>query len=301
MRGYLITDIDNTLYDYFELAACFRAMIHVLSKKTNIDEETLIADYGEVFLKRGTIEYPYPVQELRCLQSYSEKEMDVLTELATIAFGKSYNKRLKLYDGVTETLKALTDSGWIICGITNAPLYRAYSRLQKKGILKYFSVLAGRAYEDIEKTKFINESDRIQNRTKFDRALVSLKSKNIKVFTVPPPYLKPNPKMFHTVFEHIEQKEKKPLSKLNIYAIGDNIINDLKPIKSTSHKLIWAKYGSIIEPKNKETMIKFTQWQNKERDILQKVIPEEIVDYIIMSFTELTDILGVEYQLDFKF
>lgn len=301
MLGYIITDIDNTLYDYFELSNCFRAMIHVLSKETGIPEEIIVEDYSRVFQQHGTIEYPYPTQELSCLSEYSTEKVEFLTELSVKVFTRSYKKRLRLYEGVEETLSRLAGAGWTILGVTNAPLYRAYSRLKTKGVLKHFSLLSGRQFEEVKTSKFVTEEHVNLHREKYERSKSSMDKMGIKYFTVPPKLLKPNPTSFKAALSYISENEQKPLEDVNIVAIGDNLINDLHPLKGMVKKLIWAEYGVDLNEKDKSTMVSFTKWQNKERKNLANIIPEQIYDISINSFSELADVLNLETQLDFNF
>lgn len=51
-RPILITDLDNTLYnwvDYF--APSFRGMVHAISREMNLDEEKIYSGFKEVFKK----------------------------------------------------------------------------------------------------------------------------------------------------------------------------------------------------------------------------------------------------------
>jgi FMN phosphatase YigB (HAD superfamily) len=301
MLGYIITDIDNTLYDYFELSNCFRAMIHVLSKETGISEDIITEDYSSVFQQHGTIEYPYPTQELFCFNEFPQEKVEYLTNLALKVFSRSYRKRLKLYDGVEDTLKKINDAGWILIGVTNAPLYRASSRLKRKGVLKYFSLLSGRQFEEVKSSKFVSEDLVNLHREKYQRVIASMDKIGIKSFSVPPELLKPDPTSFKSALNYISEKENKPLDEINIVAIGDNLINDLYPLKGKVTKLIWAKYGVDLNEKDKDTMVSFTKWQNKERKNLADIIPDQIYDVSIDSFSELIEILNLEVQLDFNF
>ena len=66
--GVLLTDLDNTLYDwtgYF--VPSFRAMVVCLSKQTGESVDTLMADFASVFRRHGSVEYSFAIEELETL------------------------------------------------------------------------------------------------------------------------------------------------------------------------------------------------------------------------------------------
>ena len=64
-RKLLITDLDNTLYNFIDFyAPAFRGMLHALSKKLNIDEDILKEEYRKVYSIRGSLEYAFSIQEI---------------------------------------------------------------------------------------------------------------------------------------------------------------------------------------------------------------------------------------------
>ena len=56
----LITDLDNTLYNFVDFfGPAFRAMVHALSKTYGLDEVELVDEFKEVFAHTGTIEFAF--------------------------------------------------------------------------------------------------------------------------------------------------------------------------------------------------------------------------------------------------
>ena len=61
----LITDLDNTLYDWFEVwYQSFRAMLTRLVKDSGVPEEALITEIKEIHERHGTSEYLMLLTEL---------------------------------------------------------------------------------------------------------------------------------------------------------------------------------------------------------------------------------------------
>ena len=71
-KKLLITDLDNTLYDWVTFfTSSFRGMIEELTKLLDVDEEILFAEFRAVHQKYGNSEQPFAVLELpSVLQKY---------------------------------------------------------------------------------------------------------------------------------------------------------------------------------------------------------------------------------------
>src|SRR4051812_11695388 len=64
----LITDLDNTLFDWVELwLHCFSAMLDGISEVSGIPRETLIPEVAAVHKKHGTSEYSFLIEEMPSL------------------------------------------------------------------------------------------------------------------------------------------------------------------------------------------------------------------------------------------
>ncbi len=253
MQKLLITDLDNTLYnliDYF--GPSFRGMVHALSRETKIEEEILLNNFKEVFLKRESLEYGFAVQELECLQTFTKEDILNLIELARAVFRRARQKNLKPYDSVTETLYELKKRGVIIVGMSNAPFYNAEIRLKQLFIDKYFIGLAAREdlhLPDDEYTELIHQN-------KISKKYQSTKIK--KRWVLPKKQLKPNP------YGYLKIMEEFGVSPENTYIIGDSILKDVQPAIDIGANGIWAKYGEECQQKNLDTVLGMTNWSQSE-------------------------------------
>ena len=98
MKVLIITDLDNTLYnwvDYF--APSFRGMVHALSKKSGVEEDLLIQEFRHVYNRHRSIEYSFSVQELNVFKDKSSEEIQELIKTAKGAFSRVRGKKLELY------------------------------------------------------------------------------------------------------------------------------------------------------------------------------------------------------------
>src|SRR5205085_4474173 len=64
----LLTDLDNTLYDWTSyFVPSFRAMVVCLNRETGESIDNLMADFASVFRRHGSVEYSFAIEELQTL------------------------------------------------------------------------------------------------------------------------------------------------------------------------------------------------------------------------------------------
>ena len=110
MKRLLITDLDDTLYDWLGFfIPSFYGMVDEIANITKINKDTLLKEFKLIHQYHGSVEYPFATLELpSILKKYSGKSKEEIKEILSEAFHKFNSIRkynLKLYDGVEETLK----------------------------------------------------------------------------------------------------------------------------------------------------------------------------------------------------
>ena len=279
----LVVDLDNTLYDFAAyFSPSFRAMVHVLSPRLEISETDLTIQFAKVFEQRGSLEYQFAVQELDCVRELPESVVVQLVHLASVAFGRTRRRRLRLYPHVRETLKWASEANVKICAVTNAPLYQAYRRIRDLGILKFFNAISSRDGTHIPESL----GDFVRKR---DSAMEILARKMDRVATHSHSVLKPHDNLFLSVIDQWKTVDH------TYYAVGDSIVNDLVPAHFLGMKTIWARYGTVIDPKDLQTMIAATPIRNRPAD--SEMVRTFVPDCVIDDFGELLKLLPVPRQL----
>lgn len=65
MKKLLITDLDNTLYDWVSFyAQSFTAMLDVLVNILDVPKSELLEEFRQVHIKHGNSEYPFGALEI---------------------------------------------------------------------------------------------------------------------------------------------------------------------------------------------------------------------------------------------
>ncbi|MCP1415496.1 HAD family hydrolase [Paenarthrobacter sp. A20] len=128
----LVTDLDNTLWDWFHAwHASFDALLEGLVAATGIDRATLEEEAQAIHRRRGTTEYSWLVDELPCLRKVAGKVGP--RQAFDDALHRQNSARIKetaLYPGVIETLTALRRTGVPVVGYTESPRFWTEWRLR---------------------------------------------------------------------------------------------------------------------------------------------------------------------------
>jgi len=282
MRKLLITDLDNTLYDWVTFfVKAFNVMVDELSKLISIDKEKLFKEFKSLHQSYGNTEQPFSILELPSVKKHFGNiptiELIKKVDVPLHAFNSMRKKYLKLYDGVGETLFTLSKNDFIIVGHTEAIAENGFYRLEKLNILKYFN----RLYAMDSNYKGHPDSKRA-NLFKIPKEFIINIHKSDK---------KPNPKL---IFD-ICKKEK--ISTINTWYIGDSLVRDIVMAKLAGVNSIWARYGTEYDTKLWDTLVKVTHWT--ERDVilennLKKKYSKIKPDYIINKFSEILEIFDIK-------
>lgn len=132
----LVTDLDNTLWDWFEAwHASFSVLLDGVAEVTGVDVEQLEKEIREVHQFRGTSEYSWLLYELPSVSAYCGDEDPFVVFRSVIR--KQNSARFhgtRLYDGVLDTLAEIQKAGVKIVAYTESQAYWTKWRLQKLGL-----------------------------------------------------------------------------------------------------------------------------------------------------------------------
>lgn len=274
----LITDLDNTLYDWVTFySQSFQAMALKLSEEINIPLEQILAEYKQIHQKFGNSEKPFATLELPSVISYfgTDDKIKLQDKLSTVlgAFSAKRNETLKLYPNVKETLIKLKNNNVKIVGHTEALEFNSLYRLHKLDILDLFDHLY--TLEDIHN---IHPDPKSAKSIPVENDFVVRLSKN---------EAKPNPKLL----EHICKSESVDI-KDAVY-IGDSLTKDISMAKSVGMTAVWANYGRRFSPDCWDILVRITHWTEddvKKEEQLKKAFSNVKPDYTVECFSDLLEL-----------
>lgn len=271
-KKLLITDLDNTLYDWVTFfAQSFSAMINEAARISGVDKETLLDGFQEVHKRHHNSEYPFAILEVECLRKKYGTPENVLAAMdgALHEFNRVRKQTLQLYPAVQETLSALSERGVLIVGHTEAIAENAYYRLRKLGIAELF------------------------NRLYVLHGPLAPHPKGAPPGTAPPEGLveqvplaerKPNPRLLLDICRRIN------ISPAESVYVGDSKTRDISMAVDAGVTAVWAAYGTQYDKAHWGTLVRVTHWSDEDvlrEQELRKAAGNVQPDLEIDRFAEL--------------
>lgn len=136
-KKILITDIDNTLFDWFSMwHHSFSAMTEKLSILTGVELESLYPEIKRIYQIHGTAEYAFLLEELLPWINSQAGEIFTIEDLrpAIEAYREARSEYMVLYPQVMETLETLKSSGCFIVAFSESKRFYSSYRIKKLGL-----------------------------------------------------------------------------------------------------------------------------------------------------------------------
>jgi len=271
----LITDLDNTLYDWISsFVPAFYAMVDVASKILAVDQEQLLDELKEVHQRYRNSERPYALLETAIVQqryanaSWSERKNHL--DGAFSAFNSQRERNLRLFPSVRETLQTIHRSGCTIVGYTEAFWENSLYRLILLKIVDEFRLLyAPKAREGIHPD--------LNPRHNLEEYITKLRF-------LPDNHRKPDPEILQEI------AVVQGVSPENIIYVGDSITRDIAMAKLAGVRSVHARYGCNYSPVDWQKLVRITHWSDddvaRERRLKEEyrdIFPDLEID----SFSQL--------------
>jgi len=278
----LITDLDNTLYDWMTyFAQSFRAMVRSLVQITEIPEDVLLDDFKSVHQQYANSEHLYAVLELPSLRNkyagQSDEEFMQTIDGALHEFDRTRKQTLHLYDGVAESLEWLHNQNVIVVGYTEAISVNAFYRLHMLGIDQFF-------------TKLYALDGFLRPHPK--GTPVSYAARDGFIEIVPPSERKPNPRLL------LDICARHGVSASSAVYVGDSLTRDISMATEAGVMAVWAKYGTQYDRSLWNVLVRVTHWTDtdvRREEELRHQYSNVRPDRTINSFTEVLSLFQSSY------
>jgi phosphoglycolate phosphatase-like HAD superfamily hydrolase len=275
MKRLLITDLDNTLYDWVTFyARAFRGMTDSLVALLGIPRDQLLDEFKAIHQACNNSEQPFAALDLPSVRKAfpGESRERLAARLAGPfeVFNAERRARLRLYDGVKSTLSLLKSDGVRIVGYTEAIAVNAWYRLRLLEIQDLFSRLYAL---DGDLAPHPNPGHAELHAPPPDR-----------VVSVPRTERKPNPKLLL----HICASEG--FAPGDACYIGDSPARDIAMAKRAGVAAVLARYGQTHDEDDWELLVRITHWT--AADVAgERGAPPVEPDYEIDGFAALRAIM----------
>lgn len=279
-KSVLITDLDNTLFDWFSLWFYpFDAMVSQILIKSNIPRSILLSEIKSIHQKHGTSEYAFLIEEIPSLQkAHPGRDLSEIYSDAIDLYRAERKRQMKLYPKVLETLKDIRSKGCLIVGYTESLAFYSNYRIRKLGLDGIFDYLYSPADHDIPSNINIKET-RFYSDTEYQL------KKTIHKHT-PAGLIKPNSTVLLDIINDICAMPS------DCVYIGDSLIKDIVMAQDANVTDIHAAYNIVHNKEEYELLRQVTHWTDEMVEREKTITTSNIIPtYVLNSgFYELTDI-----------
>ncbi|ECW1097582.1 HAD family hydrolase, partial [Salmonella enterica] len=233
-KTVLITDLDNTLFDWFSVwYHSFNAMLNKVVEISGFSRDDLIAQIKPIHQRYGTAEYSFILESIPLLQEkYGDRDsINSAMDDAIHAFRSERKKYLTLYPTVMDTLNTLKNKGCYIVAYTESKAYYSNFRLTRLGLDGVINVLFSPEDHEIP--------DGEKKQSKYDLILT-------KQEYTPVDEIKPNPQLLLDIIKSIGATPEEC-----VY-IGDSEMKDIEMAQKANVSDVFASYGTGHFEDNKE-------------------------------------------------
>ncbi len=248
----VITDLDNTLFDWFEVwHSSFSAMLAVIVNKSGLSERTLLPEIKAIHQQHGTSEYAFLIENIPSLRAkHPNEDLTKVYAEAIEAFRGARRTTLRRFAGVKKTLERLKGQGVLVVGYTESMAFYTGYRIRKlelDGLLDYLyspkdhDLPDGLAADQIRKYP--------TEQYEFKKTVHRL---------TPPNEFKPNPKLLLDIIEDVGADPKE------VVYVGDNLYKDVRMAQEAGVVDVHANYGTAHTRDEYKLLVDVTHWTDKE-------------------------------------
>jgi phosphoglycolate phosphatase-like HAD superfamily hydrolase len=288
IKTALITDLDNTLFDWVEIwYECFSSMLESIEKTSGIPRDKLIPEIAAVHQKHGTSEYSFLIEEIPSLRSFlgGRAATDVFGE-AIQAYREQRRKYLRLFPTVAETLLRIKGQGTKIVGYTESMAFYSNYRIRRLGLDGVLDFVFCPIDHDLPLG--INPEDLRKYPTEHYRLRYT------KQEHTPRGSKKPDPAVLDAIIAGLGMRKE-----MCVY-VGDSLMKDVPMALESGVSAVFAKYGSAHKRAEYKLLIDVTHWTPEEVAAEQRLKEREHVHPTYTLENSLSEILGLFDFRDFR-
>lgn len=293
MIRLLVTDLDNTVYDWLGAhVPAFNAQVAELSRLTGLPEEELLAAYRRVHQRRHTSEYAYAFLELDVLDEL-DGGLDPAERLrrygtALHAYRAEHLRCLRLYPGVRATLGKLRARGIRVVAHTDAMMFYASLRICVLGLEPLLDGLFAVRDHDWPAGVSPPFGELFSAQAQF-RSAVAIQEE------LPPDLVKPDPEVLWRILRRFD------VTPAETVYVGDSLSKDVRVAQRASVHDVYAEYGLAYDSPLYERLVEVTHWSaadvRRETELRQHPVSPTAR---ISAFSELVGVLEDTDAMDEK-
>lgn len=248
----LITDLDNTLWDWFNAwHHSFSAMLEKLSHTSGIPKAQLEPEIQAVHRLRGTAEYSCLLNELPSLNATSAgQEPMVLYDDAMHAMHSARIRHTSLYPGVKHTIELMRQQRLPIVAYSESLAYWTEWRIKTTSLDGLIDVLYTSPDHDFPADV---TRDDIRRRPPDDYGLKNTDHRTVQVGTY-----KPNPAILKRILRDYEVHPHEA-----VY-VGDSLMKDMAMAQDVGVLDVHAAYGVAQDREGYDLLRRVSHWSEDD-------------------------------------
>ena len=250
----LITDLDNTLWDWFEAwYESFSALLDDLVDLSGVDRAVLEDQIRAVHQLRGTSEYSNLVREIPALiEASAPRNPAEVFDAAIHAQNSRRKEATRLYPGVDEGLRSLKSAGIRIVGYTESGAFWTEWRIRHTGLDGVIDVLYSSPDHDL--TAGVDSSDlRTGHYSQDHYGLRGTRHRH-----VPHGVLKPNVQILGAI---LAEERCEPADAVYL---GDSLMKDIAMAQAAGVLDAHAEYGLVQHRQEYDLLRRVTHWTDQD-------------------------------------
>jgi phosphoglycolate phosphatase-like HAD superfamily hydrolase len=276
----LITDIDNTLFDWFAFwFTSFKAMLDKIKEISGLPEDLLVREIKQIHERYGTSEYSLLVEKLpSLLDKHPDGDLTEIYGPAIEEYRKERASSLVLYPGVYATLQEIKKTGCMIVAFTESKEFYTNYRIRKLGL--------DGLVDFVYYPKDHEVPDNIDSIRKYPPSHYQLKRTRQRY--IPDNKQKPDPSILRGIVEDIKADNDR-----TVY-VGDSLVKDIYMAQQAKIIDVYARYGKSHNRMGYDLLRAVTHWTPEMVEKEKRIDENNIVPGFILKsqFSELLDIFS---------
>jgi phosphoglycolate phosphatase len=277
----LITDFDNTLYDWFHMwHQSFAAMLCEVERISGISKSILLPQIRQIHQKYHTSEYAFLLEELPCLrEAYPAQDILVVFDEAIHAYRRARKSSLQLYEGVQQTLGELRASGVLIVIYTESLGYYTNSRIRRLELDELVDFVYSPPDHDvpIAAAHYQNSSPDSDG----------TKLVHVKHSYIPKGVTKPNPEVLLDIVKDVDRSPGECLY------LGDSLMKDVAMAQDAGIIDVFADYGGVQHRDEYNLLRQVSHWTDADVEREQATSRRTVTpSHSISHFSEIKQFFG---------
>jgi phosphoglycolate phosphatase-like HAD superfamily hydrolase len=248
----LITDLDNTLFDWVDMwHSAFSAMLLRTAELSGLPITQLENEFKSIHQRHGTTEYAFSLEELPSLNAlHPDGNIRALYDDAVEAYRRARADHLRLFPGVRDTLLRVKDAGCLIVGYTESLSFYSAYRIRHLDLDLLIDVL----YSPPDAQLPPHMTPEQVARYPTDKYL----SRRTQLRQTPAGEKKPNARLLLDIICDVGG-----VAQQAAY-VGDSQIKDIAMAQEAQVTAVWAKYGVAQNREQYELLRRVTHWTDEE-------------------------------------